>query len=296
MNILIVVNEENATANDASYLLQAYLESQNIHYCTVSSRNLPSTIAFDGENPLAASFFSQIPFGHNVDMAVVLGGDGTILSTARMLYGTLAPVLGINYGHLGFLANPNDAGVIPMVAEALAGDVVEQRRTNLHIQVVCEGDDEGPIEGPREFVALNDVAVARGASGRIVDFSFSVSGDHVAAMRGDGLVVSSATGSTGYALSSGGPLVAPGFRGLVVVPLAVHTLRSRPLVTEPSDIVEVSLTGERSRKDVSLFADGEVVWLPRPIERVIVRAGVHPTVFLKHHQESFFSQASRVFY
>lgn len=296
MNILIVVNDENAAANDASYLLQAYLESQGIHYCTVSSRNLPRTVALDGDNPLAASFFAQIPFGHNVDMAVVLGGDGTILSTARMLYGTFAPVLGINYGHLGFLANPNDAGVIPMVAAALAGEAIEQRRTNLHIHVICEGDDIEPAQEPREFVALNDVAVARGASGRIVDFSFDVSGDHVAAMRGDGLVVSSATGSTGYALSSGGPLVAPGFRGLVVVPLAVHTLRSRPLVTEPNDVVEVHLTGEQSRKDVSIFVDGETLWLQRPIERVIVRAGQHPTVFLRHHQESFFSQSSRVFF
>lgn len=313
MRVLMVVNKANAKAHDASLLLAAYLASQEIDCAVFDSRELPPSCGL-GTDAAADARLMQ-PF----DLAVVLGGDGTILRTARAVSEAGTPILGINFGHLGFLANASDAGVVAIVAAALAGDAVAEQRTNLRIDVVCEGDGEGAaagqgapdacgdpavaegaapggLGGARSFFALNEIAITRGASGHIVDFTLAVSGDHVASMRGDGVVVSTATGSTAYALSAGGPLVAPGYRGLVVVPLAPHTLRSRAIVCEQHDIVEVGLVSDDARSETSLFADGEALSFPRPVERILVRRGEVPTTLLRYRQESFYAQASRVFF
>ncbi len=192
-----------------------------------------------------------------------------------------------------------------MVAAALAGDVVAEQRTNLRIDVVCEGErdrwgDDGdlmsdgapaaggrPDEAPsasgfpcgsdaRTFFALNELAVTRGAHGRIIDFGLSISGAHIADMRGDGLVVATATGSTAYALSAGGPLVSPGFAGLVAVPLAPHTLHSRAIVTASNDVVEMDLSHNADTREATLFVDGELLEFERPVRRVYVRRGDTP--------------------
>ena len=107
--------------------------------------------------------------------------------------------------------------------------------------------------------ALNEFSVTRGELGRIIDFGINIAGTHVVDMRGDGLVVSSATGSTAYALSAGGPLCSPEFRGFVVVPLAPHTLLSRSVITGPSDIVEIDLSKNPESREASYFVDGEIV-------------------------------------
>ena len=217
MRILIVRNNSNSQAVDASLLLATYLATQGLDYTLVDSSDLSCRCDHEELNGALAS---------GVEMAVVLGGDGTILRTARQIGTSGVPILGINFGRLGFLANTGDEGVIAVVASALAGDVVAEQRTNLRIDVVCEGepdpwgdDDEAAahdVDDPaRTFFALNELAVTRGANGRIIDFSLGISGAHIADMRGDGLVVATATGSTAYALSAGGPLVAPGFNGLV---------------------------------------------------------------------------------
>lgn len=297
MRVLVVVNKGNERTLDASLLLSAYLSSQGIECTMLDSMQLPACVNLDGPAPKGARSDERL------DLAIVLGGDGTILRTARFVSDADVPILGINFGHLGFLANSSEPGVVAVVAAALSGDVLAERRANLRIDVVCEGDEVGDGDAggsgegsPRSYFALNELAVARGASGRIVDFSMAVSGDHVASMRGDGVVVSTATGSTAYALSAGGPLVAPGFRGLVVVPLAPHTLQSRAIVTEQHDVVEIELAGEASRCEATLFADGEALGFDRPVARVVVRRGDRPTTLLRYQQESFYAQASRVFF
>ena len=217
------------------------------------------------------------------------------------------PILGINFGRLGFLANSSDDGVIAIVSSALAGDVVAEQRTNLRIDVVCAGevdpwDDDSDaamadVDDPaRSFFALNELAVTRGANGRIIDFGLSISGDHIADMRGDGLVVATATGSTAYALSAGGPLVAPGFNGLVAVPLAPHTLHSRAIVTAANDVVEMDLSLNRDPREATLFADGELLTFDAPVKRVYVARGTAPTTLLRYQREGFYEHAAKVFF
>lgn len=341
MQVLIVRNNANPQAIDASLLLAAYLATQQLGYVLVDSSDL-------GRNAGSEAVDEALAAG--VDLAVVLGGDGTILRTAHQVGTSGVPILGINFGRLGFLANSSDEGVVAVVAAALAGDVVAERRTNLRVDVVCEGeadpfeDDEadtgcgagralgeafsagedGEAESeprrcgtsgafgtsaasaasdaaagasaPRSFFALNEVAVTRGAFGRIIDFSLGVSGAHIADMRGDGLVVATATGSTAYALSAGGPLVAPGFGGLVAVPLAPHTLHSRAIVTAENDVVEMGLAPTAADREAAVFVDGEMLELGRPVRRVYVRRGDAPTILLRHQCESFYEHAAKVFF
>ena len=232
MKVLIVRNDYNVQATDASLLLATYLATQQVDYALVDSSELGHWA--EGDGALSAHLIE------GVDLAVALGGDGTILRVAHLAGTSGIPILGLNFGRLGFLANTSEDGVVAAVAAALSGDVVEERRTNLRVDVVCDGEvdpyedtadlGEGGGRFPRKPIfALNEVAVTRGAFGRMIDFELGISGAHIADMRGDGLVVATATGSTAYALSAGGPLVSPGFGGLVVVPLAPHSLRSRAI-------------------------------------------------------------------
>lgn len=295
MNVLVVVNRANRKAVDASLMLAAYFASQGIAFEQADSAELTLAACPCGS-------CDEKPF----DLAVALGGDGTILRTARRVGVSGTPILGINFGHLGFLANASDEGVVALVAAALAGDVVAEQRTNLRIEIACEGDGvaagesdgiagDATLRGP--YFALNELAITRDMSGHVIDFGFRMAGVPVARMRGDGLVVSTATGSTAYALSAGGPLVAPTFRGLVVVPLAAHTLRSRAIVGGPSDVVEVELGGQvDERRSAALLVDGEALACDRPIERVVICSGEVPTTLLRYHQDSFYTHVSRVFF
>ena len=226
MRILIVRNNYNPKALESALLLEVYLASQGVEFT-----------AFDTDDLRASSEFFQrrVENIDDFDLAVVLGGDGTILRTAAQIKYRRIPILGVNFGHLGFMANSNEDGIIPVVAAALAGELTTEYRTNLRIDVFCEGDEganggpDAPMKGSQQFFGLNELTLARGAQGRVIDCAYTVAGEKVADVKGDGLIVATATGSTAYALSAGGPLVAPGYSGLVVVPIAPHSLPSRSI-------------------------------------------------------------------
>lgn len=304
MRVLIVRNNSNPQALDASVLLMAYLHSMGIE-SVMAEANMLETLR------KRQDFVEGV--GSAFDMALALGGDGTILRTAHVVAGTKIPILGINFGNLGFLANPCTEGVIPLVAAALAGDVVEERRCNLWVGVQCEGDlpspgshardvsddfgsDENENDYPHTFFALNELALNRGASGHIITMDVSIAGEHVVNLRGDGLVIATATGSTAYALSAGGPLVAPLHQGLVVVPIAPHTLRSRAIVTAPADVVEVTLPDDGAYRETTLFADGELLEFESPVHSVLVRKGDEYTTLLRVGNQGFYEHASEVFF
>lgn len=299
MKVLIVRNDYNVQATDASLLLATYLATQQVDYALVDSSELGHWA--EGDSALSAHLIE------GVDLAVALGGDGTILRVAHLAGTSGIPILGLNFGRLGFLANTSEDGVVAAVAAALSGDVVEERRTNLRVDVVCDGEvdpyedtadlGEGGGRFPRKPIfALNEVAVTRGAFGRMIDFELGISGAHIADMRGDGLVVATATGSTAYALSAGGPLVSPGFGGLVVVPLAPHSLRSRAIVTAESDVVEMTLSQSVADRESVVFVDGEPVAFEAPVRRAYVRRGETPTTLLRYQHEGFYEHAAKTFF
>ena len=314
MRVLTVVNNANPSAYDASMLLAAYFSTQGIENDVVLSVDLPTPehLAVGAVNNDRALEDAGIrPF----DLAVALGGDGTILRTARVAMLFDAPVLGINFGNLGFLANPSEEGVIPLVAAALAGDVTEDRRACLLVEVECEGDGvpggargvagdsagcgvagNGEGDGGRVFTVLNEVTISRGSFPRNLEAHLSISGEDLCTLRGDGLIVATATGSTAYALSAGGPLISPGVEGMVVVPLASHTLQSRAIVTERHDVVEAAFDFVEGYTFTEVQLDGTALSFPTPIERVVVRCAEKPVRLLFYKKESFYSRIARTFF
>lgn len=340
MHILVVRNNSNPQAVDASLLLTAYLTSQGIEALLVDSSSLGTD---QGRRDVRAQLPGQLA------LVVVLGGDGTVLHTVHLLHDRQTPILPINFGRLGFLANADTDGVVPLVAEALAGDLRAERRSILSIEVVCEGEhdpygeanrigegaawdmpdvnaepnavtppsvrkpgetDSAPwtpipgrfgvngrgLSGARQFFALNEAAITRGAMGRIIELTLNVSGVDVARMRGDGLVVSTATGSTAYALSAGGPLVSPGFKGMIAVPLAPHTLRSRAVVTDASDVIEVGFDDTDEFREATLFVDGDIVPFDAPLRKIYVQCAPFDVTLLRADGASFYDRISKDFF
>lgn len=289
MFVLVVRNNINPKAMESSYMLSAYLESQSIDCSFIDSSELYAGVTRE-DRGLA---------GIEADLAVVLGGDGTILRSARFLRGLDTPILGINFGNLGFLANDGESGVLEMVSRAFAGELIEDRRANLEISVECEGDEaeEDALDPVGSgFFALNEVAITRGALGRTIVYSLDVSDVHISDVSGDGVVVATSTGSTAYSLAAGGPIVHPSYDGLIVQPLAPHTLTARAVLTAPSDVVCIDLSKTREGREATLFTDGDALEFESPVERVLVKRGEHPTTLLYANRDHFYRYAASTFF
>ena len=177
--------------------------------------------------------------GAACDIAVVLGGDGTMLGIARQLARHGTPLVGINQGRLGFITDIAFGGYEAALAAILDGEYDEEQRAMLEGHV--ERDGARIFEG----FALNDVIVSRGATAGMVELKIEIDGDFVANLRADGLIVGSPTGSTAYALSAGGPILHPGIAGWVVVPIAPHDLSNRPIVVPDSGAVAIEIVAGR---------------------------------------------------
>jgi len=192
------------------------------------------------------------------DLVLVFGGDGSILSAARRLRGNPIPVFGINLGHLGFLAEIEADELQKTLPRILSGEYVLSRRMMLLVCVVAPcGRRHGVRSGLGEYVALNDAVIQRIPRARMISVDVRVSGEEVAVYKGDGLIVSTATGSTGYNLSSGGPILSERLKALIVTPICPHTLANRPIVLSGDETVEVCVT-TRTGEPVELIMDGQV--------------------------------------
>jgi len=192
------------------------------------------------------------------ELAVVLGGDGTILSTLRLFAGRQVPVFAINYGAIGFLATVEPSELEYGVRRALAGDLNVMQLPAL---AVATG------EGDR--VALNDVSIHRRPHGRVAELAYSVQGEELGEVRCDGLVASTPAGSTGYNLANGGPVLAWGVEGFVVSFIAPHTLTARALVVAPDDALEV--TNRSNSEEVEMTTDGRLICALAPADTIGIR-------------------------
>ncbi|MBY4798085.1 NAD(+)/NADH kinase [Collinsella sp. AGMB00827] len=229
------------------------------------------------------------------DLAISLGGDGTLLRAARLVGDKEIPILGISYGHLGFLtaASPQERDVFEMVADALAGEMIPSRRAALTCEVRSV-DEAGEIH-VLTASGLNDIALTRGPLSDMVTVDIEVSGHHIDRLRGDGVIVATATGSTGYALSAGGPIVSPDYKGLVCVPIAPHTIQARAFLTSPADIIELSLSSDRPSV-AAVAVDGRYLEVEGTIAHASVKRAAYDVLLLGYGSEGFYASVSRVFY
>ncbi|MFZ6688032.1 NAD kinase [Undibacterium sp. SXout11W] len=222
---------------------------------------------------LAAMSVAEI--GKTADAAIVVGGDGTMLGIARQLAPYNVPLIGINQGRLGFITDIPLDRMIPVINEMLEGKYVSERRSLLQAIVVRDGNQI--FSG----VAFNDIVVARGAGSGMVELRVEVDGLFMYNQRSDGLIVSTPTGSTAYALSAGGPLLHPSLNGLVMVPIAPHALSNRPIVLPDSSEIVIEIAAGR---DISVNFDMQTFASLMHQDRIIVKRSTHTVTFL-HPQD-----------
>ena len=184
-----------------------------------------------------------------VDLIVVLGGDGTLLSVARLVDGLGVPILGVNLGGLGFLTATTLEALFPTLEAVLRGEYEAEERLVLVAELMRGGTRV------TEHLALNDVVVAKGALGRLIDLDVRADGEPMTAYRADGLIIATPTGSTAYNLSAAGPILFPTMDAVVLTPICSHTLTNRPIVLPASTRLEVTL--QTATPDVVLSVDGQ---------------------------------------
>jgi len=214
------------------------------------------------------------------DVVVVLGGDGTMISAARTIGDHGTPVLGINYGRLGYLAEFTVEEMVPALESVISGSYQLDHRLMLSAQVYRGGEKK-----LHERV-LNDVVISKSALARIIEIEALVDGRFVNRFRADGLIISTPTGSTAYNLSAGGPVIYPSMEAVVITPICPHTLSNRPLVV-PSD-AEFELTLKTPDEEVALTLDGQVGMPLQAGDRVVVRKSAMTFNLIQAHTRNYF--------
>lgn len=200
--------------------------------------HVPIVTAEDQISPNGCEVVPESDLGAVVDLAVVLGGDGTMLRAARLVADHGRPVLGINLGQLGFLVGFAPSNAKQALAAALSGTLAETRRMRLAVTFRRHGAD------PVTRYALNDAVLHQGAMARLIEIDAFVDSEFVASYRADGLIVATPTGSTAYNMAAGGPIVLPGQEAMTLTPICAHALTNRPLVIAASNTIRLQLGTE----------------------------------------------------
>lgn len=239
----------------------------------------PVVLAEDQVSPECTQIVPQDQFASEVDIAVVLGGDGTMLHASALVGDSGIPILGVNLGHLGFLTPFDPAEAESAIDAALAGELQTTERMRLAATYV-------PAEGePMVRTALNDVVIHQGAMARLVQLDARLDDDLIAAYRADGLIVASPTGSTAYNLAAGGPVVMPGRAALALTPICAHALTNRPLIAPANKTISITL-GADSR-GVVLTIDGQWAHTFNLGDRLDITASDFPLVVFRSRKNYF---------
>ncbi|MGH7710356.1 MAG: NAD(+)/NADH kinase [Gemmatimonadaceae bacterium] len=215
-----------------------------------------------------------------LDALITLGGDGTLLRAARLLAGREIPILGVNFGQLGFLTACRRDDAELALARLVRKDFVAEPR--MVLEAFAEG---GQVSGERWY-ALNDVVLHVGGKARMMRLRVEADGDLVGSFAADGLIVSTPTGSTAYSLSAGGPVVDPSLDSIVLTPVSAHTLAIRPLLLAPTTTVAISIAGESGER--RLTVDGQVGRSLGDSEALCVRRAAHRALLVRFPDTSFF--------
>jgi len=245
----------------------------------------PVVVAAQSADLSGAGAGECLVLGENVELAdleltIVLGGDGTILGAVELTRGSEAPILGINHGHVGFLAESEKDDLAWTVAQALRGDYDVDERLVLDVTVV---DNSGELY--RTF-AVNEATIEKASRARMIEVALEVDGRPLSTFGADGVVMATPTGSTAYSFSAGGPVVWPEVDALLMVPLSAHALFARPLVVGPDSVLAVELL-ERSSAPAVLWCDGRRGVDVQPGARVVAKRSAQPVRLARLHPGPF---------
>jgi len=220
----------------------------------------------------------EIP--EKADVAVVLGGDGTLLSVARLVGQKGLPIVGVNLGTLGFLTTVPLEQLYPTMETVLSGQYKVQERIMLLVSIKRDGKTIA------QHHVLNDFVINKGALARIIDLDTYIDGDFLTTFKADGLIVYTPTGSTGYSLSAGGPIVHPTLSCVGITPICPHTLTNRPLILPDSAVFEAII---KSEEDVFLTLDGQVGFLLKPNDSIVGKVAEQKMYTVMSPQEDYYS-------
>ena len=272
-NLALYVDVRRAAAVDAARVV-AELAAQNGVALQVG-KSQASALGFDGALVSAS-------FPASADLMVSLGGDGTLLQAAHLAGPLGIPIVGVDFGRVGFLTEVPRDGYQTAVAVLLASGVTSERHLALEARIVGR-------EG--SFYAVNDVHIDRRHHGHIVNFGILLSGVPIATIPADGIVVASPTGSTAYFLSAGGPIMSPKLEAFGIVPICPHTLFSRPLVVGADETVAIVIPQESS--GTQFFVDGRPQAELDPGARIEIVRSPHPMQFVRLGEQFFFQTLER---
>jgi NAD+ kinase len=222
---------------------------------------------------------TPVDIGHHADVAIVVGGDGTMLGIARQLAPYNVPLIGINQGRLGFMTDISQENMTTVLADMLNGRLESEQRSLLEGAVIRGG------ETIFHALAFNDVVVSRGPTSGMAELQVEVDGRFMYNQRSDGLIVCTPTGSTAYALSAGGPLLHPSLQGIGLVPIAPHALSNRPIVVPDSSTIVIEIKGGR---DVSVNFDMQSLASLQHRDRIVVKRSAHTITFLHPQGWSYY--------
>lgn len=262
-------------------------QSQVLILADFAKRGVPEALAVAEERLIPRYRLARRELRENVEdervsaaFGLVLGGDGAILAAARRVSKSGVPLLGVNLGKLGFLAEVGPEELGPTLDRLVRRVPEPIELMMLHAEVYRRG------RLLRQCAALNDVVLSRGAFSRVIDLRLFVNGEQVNAFIADGLILSTPVGSTAHSLAAGGPILAPHTDAIVITSICPHTLSNRPLVVESTDILEVEVTS--ASQGFALTADGQVMVPLHNGDRIRVRRNAWPVRLLKVSGRSFF--------
>lgn len=238
------------------------------------------------------TLFSELKSGEipvHMDAMLVLGGDGTVLQAVRETKTEPIPLIGINLGTLGFLAQIEPAGIEEALDRLIAGDYTREERMMLQGQAVFA---DGSV---REGFALNDIVITRNGPLQMLKLNIYVNGRFLHQYQADGVIITTPTGSTGYSLSAGGPLIAPGAKLLMLTPICPHTLNQRSIIFSSEDVIEIEIPEGRDgqMQRVSASFDGVTSAYITTGERIRIRKSEQCAEFILMNQESFLDVLNR---
>jgi NAD+ kinase len=266
--IAFVVHPERPEAAAIARHATTWLEARGHHAVEVRDTSAHPDAALDG----------------SVDLAVSLGGDGTMLRTVALACAHSTPILGVNLGRLGYLTEVEPDGLESALGRFLAGDYSVEERITLEVTVERGGTASSELD--RRVVVLNEAVVEKTVPGHTIRVAASIAGRPFVTYAADGLLVATPTGSTAYNLSARGPILSPGLRAMVLTPVSPHMLFDRPLVLEPQQWVRLELLGPLA---AVLVLDGQSSDSLQPGDAVICRVGPSPARLVTFGPRDFFS-------
>ena len=248
----------------------------------IRSRHLSPIAESEVATRIDAEPVSREELAERADFVIVLGGDGTLLGVARLTAARGTPILGVNLGGLGFLTQVAVDEAQQAVDRMLKGDFEVDRRITLEVLVQRSTNDLRRMD---RFVAVNDVVLNRGPTGRMLQLEVRANGEPFCTYRADGLIIATPTGSTAYALSAGGPIVFPTLDVVVLAPICPHTLSNRPIVLP--DSIEIEVRVQVSDHDATLTVDGQESSMVGAEDAIKVKRGSHGVALVRSEHAYF---------